>query len=425
MSRRVLSFVASFLLSVATPVFAQTTFIMPLGNSITSGVGSTGNALSYRKYLWKMLDPSYSVDFVGTLNDGDGTFDQDHEGHPGWRASRVRTSVGGWLSQTNPNMVLLHIGTNDISAGHSTQRIMTDINGILNKIWAHNSQIRVFLCSLVPRSDSLDAATRALNSAIAQRVNELENTNPITFVDQYNAIASRNGWQTSLMSDEIHPNNSGYRVMAREFFDILTQFISPVTPVELTTFTATAAAEGILLRWHTASESNNLGFAVEHRVNDEPFTEIAFVPGAGTVSSDRDYHFLHRPQVAGRHQYRLRQIDTDGTFSYSPIVEAVFSLPGAFTLHPVYPNPFSIHSAGADGVTISYELAEAANISVRVFDVLGRNFMTLFEGESHPGRHRVTWSGRGRDGRLAPSGTYFIRIDAPSGMKSQKLQLVR
>ncbi len=406
------------------PEFAQTR-IMPLGNSITFGVGSTGNHLSYRKALWNMLSAKFDVDFVGTLQDGDGTFDEDHEGHPGWKASEILQHIDTWLSQTHPDFVLFHIGTNDVSALRPTQDIINDISATLDKIWNHNAAAHVFLCSLVPRTDNLDGATRDLNAAIQTLIDNRKADHAIDFVDQYAAFVAHNGWQNSLMSDEIHPNDTGYQLMAETFFDVVAQFLSPITPVELVSFSARRAENGILLQWKTASETNNLGFFVEHSLDGAPFEDIEFIAGFGTTVQPHEYTFLHRVSTSGRHRYRLRQLDTDGSFTRSQIVEVNLSLPASFKLNAAYPNPVVMQPGGSAQSNISFELSEGQPIEISILDIRGRVVATLASGYKSGGKHVLSWSGHSKTGIPLPGGTYFIRARSGNQIKIQKIQIVR
>ncbi len=414
---------AAILLMNASPLLSQPTRIMPLGNSITSGVGSTGNALSYRKDLWNMLSASFSVDFVGTLQDGDGTFDEDHEGHPGWKASEVRQSVAGWLQQTQPDFVLLHIGTNDVSDRRATADIITDIDAILTEIYTFNPQARVFLCSIVPRTDDLNDETQALNQEIQNLVAARAGSFRIHFVDQYNAFVNVPGWQTSLMADEIHPNDTGYQLMAETFYSAIIPYLSPVTPVELVAFRAQVEGNRVHLFWSTASETNNLGFAVEHRFGDGDFEEIGFVPGNGTTTTPHEYSFTHVAQQPGMHEYRLRQVDTDGGFEYSRVVQVTIAPPSTIALLPAYPNPF--RATGGNGTRIRLELPETMPVRVTVYDIRGRQVARLAERPLRAGLHEITWDGRTADGRRLPAGSYFIRLEVREFHAVQRIQLIR
>ncbi|NBB72554.1 MAG: hypothetical protein GVY35_02630, partial [Bacteroidetes bacterium] len=139
-------------------------------------------------------------------------------------------------------------------------------------------------------------------------------------------------------------------------------------PVELTRFTATAGASAVLLEWATAGETNNSGFAVERQVDGDAFARIAFVEGHGTTAAPQTYRFADTDLPFGTEHavYRLKQIDTDGTATYSPNVEVDLGTPDALVLHGNFPNPFRGQT------TIRYELPAATHVQMEVYNVLGR-----------------------------------------------------
>ncbi len=185
-------------------------------------------------------------------------------------------------------------------------------------------------------------------------------------------------------------------------------------PVELARFTASTSGESVDLRWSTTSEENNAGFDVERSTDGETFTAIGFEPGVGTTEEAQSYRFVDRDApFATTLFYRLRQVDTDGTFEYSPVVEVEVT-PSAVALLPVAPNPVSASAR------LRYELPEATAVRLQVFDLLGRRVATLADGEKPAGRHEVSWQSAG----LA-SGTYFVRLQAGSTAQTQMLRLVR
>jgi len=415
-------FSGMFLISTSA---AQTARIMPLGNSITEGTGSTGDNTGYRKPLWQMLNPSYSIDFVGSLYGGDGTFDGNHEGHAGWDSQQIRVNLNSWISQASPDFVLFHIGTNDISEFRSTQAIINDINACLDIIWNHNGSTRVFLCAIIPRRDNLNPQTQQLNTAIANLVASRQNSRPINLVDQYSAFTQYSNWSTALMYNDLHPNNSGYQVMAQKFYDAILPYLQPVTPVELVSFNATPNSDGVSLGWTTATESNNLGFYIQHSFENGEFEEIGFVAGHGTTSIPQAYHFEHDTRRSGRHRYRLRQVDTDGSFEYSKAVEIMLAPPASIALYDNYPNPF-VAGPGGSGLThIKFDLPADAPVTVSIFDIRGREIARLTDGWRSAGSHVLTWDGRTALGQLAASGTYFIRMHTDGQSAVKRLQLVR
>ena len=120
-----------------------------------------------------------------------------------------------------------------------------------------------------------------------------------------------------------------------------------IVPVELTSFTAIVVNNGVQLNWITATELNNYGFEYERSCHTEQspsltdWEKIGFINGNGTTSESHSYSFVDNGLSAGKYLYRLRQIDFDGSSTYSNEIEVDLSLPISFKLEQNYPNPFN------------------------------------------------------------------------------------
>jgi hypothetical protein len=173
-----------------------------------------------------------------------------------------------------------------------------------------------------------------------------------------------------------------------------------VVPVELTSFTASANENEVILNWSTATETNNQGFEVQRYVNGE-FATIGFIDGHGTTTEVQHYTFLDKNVEVGTYLYRLKQVDFNGTFEYSNIIEAEVLAPVVFALEQNYPNPFN------PSTIISYKLAVDSKVSLKVFDVLGQEVATLLNGNFVAGSHTVNFNASSLN-----SGVYMYRIEA-------------
>ena len=195
--------------------------IMPLGDSITYGSKSTG-VVGYRRSLYQLLlDACYNVDFVGSQTDGSpADFDRNHEGHRGWRADQIRDNIIGWLNSTPADVVLLHIGTNDISQGQGSANPAAEIGQILDLIdtWEEaNNEVWVVLARIINRNDLQSGTTTTLNS----RIQNLADTRiaagyKIVVVDMESALS-----YPADLSDTVHPNDTGYGKMTAVWFAAL------------------------------------------------------------------------------------------------------------------------------------------------------------------------------------------------------------
>ncbi|MFC2119949.1 T9SS type A sorting domain-containing protein, partial [Bacteroidota bacterium] len=174
-----------------------------------------------------------------------------------------------------------------------------------------------------------------------------------------------------------------------------------IVPVELTSFAANVNNEGdVILNWTTATETNNQGFEVQ-RSTDNQFTTIGFVDGFGTSTENHNYSYVDGSVQAGSYTYRLKQVDYDGTFEYSDIVEVNVTVPDVFSLEQNYPNPFN------PSTMIKFSLAADSKVSLTVFDILGQEVSNLISGNLAAGLHEINFNASNIN-----SGVYFYRIDA-------------
>ncbi len=153
----------------------------------------------------------------------------------------------------------------------------------------------------------------------------------------------------------------------------LTGSESPL-PVELTSFLAVASSASIYLSWATSSELNNAGFVVELRTADRDFAQVGFVKGGGTTTLPQQYEFILNDVASNSYTLRLKQIDFDGTFSYSETIDLVVEA-ADYHLAQSYPNPFNPQA------TIEYELPVGSRVRLEVFDLLGRSVLLMVDEE--------------------------------------------
>src|SRR5207244_11118048 len=140
--------------------------VMPLGDSITDGTQVPGG---YRIGLWQRFGAGgFRVDFVGTQFNGPSTLgDHDHEGHPGWRIDQIDANITGWLRNTTPHTVLLHIGTNDVLQNFNLGGAPARLSTLVDHITATVPTAEVFVASIIPIGNAgADSAARTFNAAI-------------------------------------------------------------------------------------------------------------------------------------------------------------------------------------------------------------------------------------------------------------------
>jgi hypothetical protein len=197
--------------------------------------------------------------------------------------------------------------------------------------------------------------------------------------------------------------------------------VNNATPVELTTFSAAISNQAVSLIWTTASESNNFGFDVERSLDAAHFTKIGFVKGSGNSQVLQKYTFSDENvnMASKAYFYRLKQIDTDGAFEYSPTLEVALATPELFALQQNYPNPFN------PATTISYELPEASSVILTIYNMKGQVIRTLVNGQMPAGFHNVVWNGKNDSGQDAASGSYLYQLKTDGFSDIKRLTLLR
>ena len=183
--------------------------------------------------------------------------------------------------------------------------------------------------------------------------------------------------------------------------EVLATWNISIVPVELTSFTASVNENDVTLSWETATELNNSGFEIERKSTVGEYDKIGFVPGFGTTTEPMAYSFSDVNLLPGNYTYRLKQIDYDGTFEYSDPVEVDIIVPDVYSLHQNYPNPFN------PSTNITFTLAANAQVTLKVFDILGQEVMTLINQDITAGVHTYDFDAAGIN-----SGVYFYRIEA-------------
>ncbi len=175
-------------------------------------------------------------------------------------------------------------------------------------------------------------------------------------------------------------------------------------PVELTAFTVQVDGNAATLWWTTASETNNFGFDVQLQSTRTGWSKIAFVPGHGTTNQPQSYRFTDTELTSGDYQYRLKQIDLDGSFEYSAVVEVSINPPSTFFLSQNYPNPFNPETV------IAYSLPATAQVVLTIYNLRGRQIRSLVNDIQPAGEHRAEWDGLNQEGEEVASGVYFYSL---------------
>ncbi|MDB9524843.1 cadherin-like domain-containing protein, partial [Oscillatoria sp. CS-180] len=216
--------------------------ILPLGDSITQG--ERGRA-SYRRPLYFLLEEAgYDFDFVGSLtgNHDDenpySDFDLDHEGHWGWTADEILSgdptpesgsgsgTLAEWLTGYTPDVVLMHLGTNDMFRNDTVETALADLQNVIEQLRLDNPNVTVLLAQVIPTTGNRDDRLVSLNEAIPQFAADNSTVDSqIVVVDQYAGFDAATDTY-----DGVHPNESGEAKIAQNWFNALEPFIAVAEP---------------------------------------------------------------------------------------------------------------------------------------------------------------------------------------------------
>ncbi len=194
----------------------------------------------------------------------------------------------------------------------------------------------------------------------------------------------------------------------------LSEIINSQLPVELTSFTANLVDNNVSLTWSTATETNNSKFEIEKKIGNTDWKNIGSVAGNGTTTKVHSYTFIDSKVDFVKATYRIKQIDLDGSYSYSKEVEVNALAPVKFELNQNYPNPFN------PVTIISYSIPVSSHVRLEVYSITGQRIKILVDETQSSGLYNMRF-----DGSSLASGTYIYRLTAGEFMVSKKLQLIK
>lgn len=195
---------------------------------------------------------------------------------------------------------------------------------------------------------------------------------------------------------------------------IVTLRFDDIVPVELDLLYPILDGNNVLLKWSTASEISNHGFDIERRSQAIIWEKIGFVKGNGTSTLHNSYQFVDKKLPPGKYQYRLKQIDFDGTYNYSPIVLVVINSSKEYTLRQNYPNPFNPIT------TIDFYIPQLSYTLLKIYNSLGEEVKTLIADYLQPGYHSIEWNADN-----LPSGMYYYQLLSGETLLFRKAALIK
>ena len=189
---------------------------------------------------------------------------------------------------------------------------------------------------------------------------------------------------------------------------ILKVYITPDVPlpVELVSFNSSVSNSNVILNWITSSEQNNSGFEIERKISDREnndWIKTGFVNGSGNSNVQNTYSFEDRNLSTGKYEYRLKQIDFNGNFSYFSLEDAVkIGIPDRFSLSQNYPNPFN------PTTIINFQISKGNNVTLKIYNSSGSEIATLVNEFKEAGYYTYEFSA---SGNLA-SGVYYYKLNS-------------
>jgi len=185
-------------------------------------------------------------------------------------------------------------------------------------------------------------------------------------------------------------------------------------PVELTSFKGSVIGNSVNLNWSTVTETNNKGFEIERKSSQNNYQFVGFAEGSGSSSSPLYYSFTDSRVANGKYTYRLKQIDFDGSFSYSSEIELEVVAPITFGLSQNYPNPFN------PSTIIDYSVSAKSQVSLIVYDLLGNQVAELVNDVKDAGNYSASFNASGLS-----SGVYFYKLSSAGQTITKKLTLMK
>ena len=188
-----------------------------------------------------------------------------------------------------------------------------------------------------------------------------------------------------------------------------------IVPVELESFTASVNGNNVTLNWVTATELNNLGFQIERQAEEQNWMKVGFVDGHGTSTEPQIYNFTDAGLASGVYNYRIKQVDFDGSYHYYNLKKEVeIGAPDSYDLSQNYPNPFN------PTTKIKYSVPADGFVNISVYNVLGEKVTDIVNSIQKAGRYEVTF-----DATNIASGMYIYRMESGNFVSVKKMMILK
>lgn len=195
---------------------------------------------------------------------------------------------------------------------------------------------------------------------------------------------------------------------------MINPFDESLLSVKVESMAATQSHNNVTISWTTSTETNNLGFDIERKTDYSVFVKIGYIQGKGTTTVKQTYSYTDNNLPSGNYTYRIKQIDINGSVHYLQEINIIVGLPTAYALDQNYPNPFN------PSTTINYQLLKAGFVTLKIFDILGREVATLVNENKVAGRFSVDFNAS-----KLPSGIYIYELKSPGFTSCKKMMLTK
>ena len=359
----------------------------PTGVFMSTDSGDNWISIGLSGIRTRAVVGSGSYIFAGSQNNSDGVFKSTDKG-------------SSWiLSLSNEAIWTLKANGSNIYAGTCFNYDGLYISTNYGASWTQTSLNFVNVLSILLYGNNIIAGTGNQNGIY------VSTDNGVSFISRNEGLINQGSGALCTLDNYIFAGTGSGGVYRRQLDELI--------PVELTTFTAAVQNEDVELSWSTATETNNQGFEVQRSRNNPEFITIGFVEGHGTTTEEHHYSFRDN-DVSGILRYRLKQIDFDGSYEYSDVVEVSVNVPIVFSLEQNYPNPFN------PSTKIRYSIPKSGQVKLSVFNLLGEEVAVLVNEVKEAGFHEATFNAYN-----LPSGTYFCKIENGGLITLMKMILMK
>ena len=195
---------------------------------------------------------------------------------------------------------------------------------------------------------------------------------------------------------------------------MINPFDESILSVNLESMSATQSHNNVTISWITSTETNNLGFDIERKTDNSIFMKIGFIQGKGTTTVKQSYSFTDNNLTSGSYTYRINQIDVNGTVHLLKDINVIVGMPTVYSLEQNFPNPFN------PATTIKYQLPKAGFVTLKIYDILGKEVATLVNENKVAGRFSVEFNAS-----KLPSGVYIYELKSPDFTSCKKMVLTK